>query len=223
MEDGGQVVSHNGVDWDTPDSSDDEVQFWTQAVTQLDYIGNYRGSPQSEGDTGDMCHPWGANSEADNFIDQLLMTGAEEDDPLDIHTLAEHDCHSISTAQDTNADCCYDDNTSTPPLPHHSQHFAPASKRSYHCKSPRRPLASQLALEDARSTPSISPEFNSRDMNIPFDRNVLCADEQVAGLKNELLTTTLTKERLCSQAQIEHKRSLALLKLAKKKTLHNNH
>ena len=75
---------------DSLESSDnEEMLFWTQAATELNYGEDHGDNPlQREGNekaetamsgsrnaTFDPCQPW--DTEADDFIDQLLITGAE--------------------------------------------------------------------------------------------------------------------------------------------------
>ena len=75
---------------DSLESSDaEDMQFWTQAATELDDDDDdddrFRGSfqegkktnPVNASMTSDLRQPWVASTDADDFIDQLLMTGTE--------------------------------------------------------------------------------------------------------------------------------------------------
>ena len=191
---------------DSLESSDnEEMLFWTQAATELNYDEDCGDNPLqreenekaktamsgSRNATFDPCQPW--DTEADDFIDQLLITGAEVEtissspDPLPdtsepsknentsgIPTSSDDDVQSraqttvCNNLTSTDLRGCDNDRCPTPPLPLtgrplHS-HQPTNIIKSVLRSSPRRPPPWRLAQEDARSTPPVSPLISESPM-----------------------------------------------------------
>ena len=143
----------------------------------------------------------------------------------------------------TQAGCHDNDRCPTPPLPsevqrplsHNHRHLPVASLKTKHRPTTNRPPTLKLVEEDAKLTPPISPMLseptvkfgpqslscNSRNSGEGErkKRGNICLNEQ--GVKVSSFVSAKcnggSQKQLCSKDEIEHKRKLARLKLARKK------
>ena len=195
-------------------SDNEEMLFWTQAATELEHCDDgddpaqrhdneKSGKSAEKNSTFVLNHAW--DTDADDFIDQLLITGAEGEtissspdslpdtctsDPpkkpgttsslpsisfgmqskppvciVSTKSVPSTSQATVGTVATTDACTTGSDRCPTPPLPLPLTRQSPLSKPQPHDvvrlalrKSPRkRPPSWRLALEDARSTPPLSP------------------------------------------------------------------
>ena len=232
-------------------SDDEEALFWTQAATELDYGANDRGTPQDHSrakvEEFDSCEPWISNSDAEEFIDQLLMIEncKERGKPSNLSVCCAKVTSSKISSERVNSigsnvavrvcrsEVGYHDNNDrcpTPPLPlaqqpmpsHRSQCHKPHSQvHNFH----KRPTTFQLTEEDTRLTPPISPLINnlphcSRDSTAVAKGNqTVCSSKDVSVAVGNQDNTAYSSgvSHQCTEDEIERKRRLARQKLARKR------